>query len=123
MRIHFLPHCVLLTCSLKVPKLRVWLGKRRIRLDGYSHLPSFQRDIESGLTSSNFDLVMNNSGDTRKGLDENAKSKILKIMEDNPGLSFDEARLKYTREELSKIKSVQMVYRLILKQLRLGNKF
>lgn len=102
MRIHFLPHCVLLTCSLKVPKLRVWLGKRRIRLDGYSHLPSFQRDIESGLTSSNFDLVVNNSGDTRKGLDENAKSKILKTMEDNPGLSFDEARLKYTREELSK---------------------
>lgn len=82
--------------------MRVWLGKRRIRLDGYSHLPSFQRDIESGLTSDNFNLVLNNSEDTRKGLDENAKGKIQEIMKQNPELSFDEARLKYTREVLAK---------------------
>lgn len=88
----------------EVPNLRAWLGKRRIRLDGYSHLPSFQRDIENGLSSENFNLVLNNSEDARKGLDENAKSKILKCMEENPGLSFDDARLKYTREELAKNK-------------------
>lgn len=85
-----------------MPNFRIWLGKRRIRLEGYTHLPSFQRDIESGLTSDNFDLETNNSDDGRKGLDEYAKSKILKIMADNPGLSFDEARLQYTREVLSK---------------------
>lgn len=47
-------------------------------------------------------MVLNNSDDPRKGLDENAKNKIQDIMKQNPELSFDEARLRYTREELAK---------------------
>ncbi|KAI9593895.1 hypothetical protein BDF19DRAFT_446250 [Syncephalis fuscata] len=51
---------------------------------------AFQRDIENGLTSSNFDLSSNlHDGDTRPGLDADEVRRIMK----DEGCSFDEARL------------------------------
>ena len=62
----------------------------------YSSLPdSFQGDVEAGLSSSNFDLATNiESGDGRAGLDDQAKSEILKIMKKRR-LKFDDARKVY----------------------------
>ncbi|ODV63978.1 uncharacterized protein ASCRUDRAFT_17259, partial [Ascoidea rubescens DSM 1968] len=59
----------------------------------------FENDINQGLSSSNFDLESNNISklDLRSGLDEHSKKQILKIMNDNKSLSFDQARLFYTR--------------------------
>ena len=52
-------------------------------------------DIESGLTSSNFDLNANLTGDQRAGLDDATKTEVLKIMKGgwfSGPVSFDEAR-------------------------------
>lgn len=64
----------------------------------YENIESFEDDINDGLSSLNFDLEANNVnlGDTRAGLDAVAKTEIRKIMDDR-GLSFDEARLEYTK--------------------------
>lgn len=66
-------------------------------------MQSFEDDVASGLSSSNFDLESNNiaTNDNRAGLSESAKLQIKKIMEEK-GVSFDDARLEYTRNELSK---------------------
>lgn len=65
----------------------------------YSRLPfsggSFSDDIESGLSSANFDLAGNLAdGDSRAGLDDAAKREILKIMKKRR-MRFDEARRVY----------------------------
>jgi hypothetical protein len=77
-----------------------------IRLPGssylYSRLPSsFSGDIEAGLSSSTFDLGANvDSGDSRAGLDDAAKTEILKIMKKRR-IRFDEARRVYMEQRFS----------------------
>ncbi|KAI8634547.1 hypothetical protein F5Y19DRAFT_469607 [Xylariaceae sp. FL1651] len=77
-----------------------------IRLPGssyiYSRLPnSFTGDIEAGLSSSTFDLGANvESGDARAGLDDAAKTEILKIMKKRR-MRFDEARRVYMEQRFS----------------------
>ncbi|CZS78086.1 unnamed protein product [Fusarium graminearum] len=72
----------------------------RPRLPGadyiYSRLPnSFAGDIEAGLSSSNFNLSENvESGDSRAGLDDAAKSEVLAIMKKRR-MNFDQARKVY----------------------------
>ncbi|RWA05664.1 hypothetical protein EKO27_g9446 [Xylaria grammica] len=68
----------------------------------YSRLPnSFSGDIEAGLSSSTFDLSANvDSGDSRGGLDDAAKTEILKIMKKRR-LRFDEARRVYMEQRFS----------------------
>lgn len=68
----------------------------------YSRLPdSFAGDIEAGLSSSTFDLGANvESGDARAGLDDAAKTEILKIMKKRR-LRFDEARRVYMEQRFS----------------------
>ncbi|KAI0554214.1 hypothetical protein F4679DRAFT_527555 [Xylaria curta] len=68
----------------------------------YSRLPnSFAGDIEAGLSSSTFDLGANvDSGDARAGLDDVAKTEILKIMKKRR-LRFDEARRVYMEQRFS----------------------
>ncbi|KAI5954173.1 hypothetical protein KGF57_003922 [Candida theae] len=75
--------------------------RRRIQQGYYQNLGSFEGDINDGLTSTNFDLEANNLNDSRKGLSEAAKVEIKKIMS-TKGISFDEARLEYTRHELNR---------------------
>lgn len=59
------------------------------------------RDIGRGLTSKTFNLISDNllKGDSRKGLDENARNEIMNIM-DLEGISFDDARLKYFQNKM-----------------------
>ncbi|KAK4193626.1 hypothetical protein QBC35DRAFT_371283 [Podospora australis] len=68
---------------------------------GYLYQPvssTFEGDIESGLSSSNFDLSGNvEAGDSRGGLDAAAKREILKIMKKRR-LKFDEARRVYMEQ-------------------------
>ncbi|KAI0195026.1 hypothetical protein F4808DRAFT_464314 [Astrocystis sublimbata] len=68
----------------------------------YSRLPnSFAGDIEAGLSSNTFDLGANvDSGDGRAGLDDDAKTEILKIMK-RRRLRFDEARRVYMEQRFS----------------------
>ncbi|KAI5959125.1 hypothetical protein CANMA_004143 [Candida margitis] len=75
--------------------------RRRIQQGYYHNLGSFEGDINDGLSSLNFDLEANNSNDTRQGLSQIAKEEIKKIMQ-TKGISFDEARLEYTKGELNK---------------------
>ncbi|KAK6465970.1 hypothetical protein DFJ63DRAFT_311050 [Scheffersomyces coipomensis] len=75
--------------------------RQRARNGFYDRLNPFEQEIADGLSSSNFDLEANvNSGDQRKGLSTEAKAEIKTIM-DNQGISFDEARLQYTRSQLN----------------------
>jgi hypothetical protein len=69
----------------------------------YSRLPSsFSGDIESGLSSSAFDLSGNvAAGDSRAGLDNASKKEIQKIMK-NRRVNFDEARRIYTEGRFAK---------------------
>lgn len=76
----------------KLRELRLKLNSRfnrPIRLND-----SFTDDLENGLHSSNFDIISENSNDTRGGLDDISKNEIKKIME-NDNLDFDKARLLY----------------------------
>ncbi|MCJ1375461.1 hypothetical protein MMC20_006697 [Loxospora ochrophaea] len=69
----------------------------------YTRLPStFTNDIESGLTSDDFDLSANvAAGDSRRGLDEQGKSAVRRIMRSR-GVGFDEARRLYTEQRFAK---------------------
>jgi len=69
----------------------------------YSRLPSsFASDIESGLSSSAFDLAGNvAAGDSRAGLDDSSKKEIQKIMRSRR-VGFDEARRIYTESRFAK---------------------
>ncbi|KAL2050774.1 hypothetical protein ABVK25_009012 [Lepraria finkii] len=69
----------------------------------YTRLPSsFSSDIESGFTSSDFDLQANvAAGDSRAGLDQAAKREVQKIMRSRR-VGFDEARRIYTEARFTK---------------------
>lgn len=69
----------------------------------YQRLPSsFANDMESGFTSSDFDLSTNiASGDSRAGLDQRAKREVQQIMRGR-GVGFDEARRIYTEQRFAK---------------------
>lgn len=69
----------------------------------YQRLPSsFAGDVESGFTSSDFDLSTNiASGDSRAGLDQRAKRELQHIMRGR-GVGFDEARRIYTEQLFAK---------------------
>jgi len=69
----------------------------------YHRLPSsFSNDIESGFTSSDFDLSTNvAAGDSRGGLDQSAKREIQKIMRSRR-VGFDEARRMYTEQRFER---------------------
>ncbi|EGW30198.1 uncharacterized protein SPAPADRAFT_63811 [Spathaspora passalidarum NRRL Y-27907] len=71
--------------------------RRRLARGYYGPVGSFDEDIEDGLTSDAFDIEQNrDKGDTRKGLSLQAKREIKRIMK-TMKVSFDEARLTYTR--------------------------
>ena len=69
----------------------------------YTRLPSsFTNDIESGFTSTDFDLSANvAAGDSRTGLDQRAKREVQKIMKSRK-VGFDEARRMYTQATFAK---------------------
>lgn len=69
----------------------------------YNRLPSsFTRDLEAGLSSSQFDIAANVAdGDPRTGLDEAGKLEIKKIMKGQK-VDFDEARRLYMRQRFSR---------------------
>lgn len=69
----------------------------------YQRLPSsFASDIESGFTSSDFDLSLNISGgDSRAGLDQQGKKEVQRIMQARK-VGFDEARRIYTERKFAK---------------------
>ena len=69
----------------------------------YHRLPSsFSNDIESGFTSSEFDLTSNvAAGDSRSGLDQQGKKQVQKIMK-NRNVGFDEARRIFTEQRFAK---------------------
>lgn len=59
-------------------------------------------DVESGFTSSTFDLSDNvMEGDSRAGLDQKGKREVQRIMKSR-GLSFDEARAVYMQKSFKK---------------------
>jgi len=79
-----------------------WLPHITIPQYLYHRLPSsFASDIESGLTSDDFDLSGNMmSGDSRAGLDEQGKKEVRKIMR-NRKVGFDEARRIFTERKFA----------------------
>lgn len=69
----------------------------------YHRLPSsFTADLEAGLSSSQFDITANLAdGDSRAGLDQRAKTEVIKIMKSRK-VNFDEARRIYTEQRFAK---------------------
>lgn len=69
----------------------------------YQRLPtSFREDVEAGFHSSNFNLAENiEAGDSRSGLDAQAKRKVLRIMKQRK-VDFDEARRIMMEERFSR---------------------
>lgn len=69
----------------------------------YHALPhSFENDIESGLSSSNFNLSQNLlDSDPRNGLSDNGKREIQNIMKKKK-VNFDEARRLWMQETFKK---------------------
>jgi len=59
---------------------------------------SFRDDLESGLHSSNFDIISHNGDDSRAGLDDESKKLIRDIMV-SENVSFDKARLIFTERK------------------------
>lgn len=72
----------------------------RDRLGRYMSLPSFENDIESGLTSEDFDLSQNvTDEDNRYGLDATSRKEVKKIMRTKK-CTFDQARLIYLQDKM-----------------------
>ncbi|QLQ82514.1 hypothetical protein HG537_0H02760 [Torulaspora globosa] len=71
---------------------------RRRTGSGISLNDSFNDDLESGLSSRNFDLISQNDNDSRLGLDDSSKAEIKRIMEQE-NLSFDKARFLYVERK------------------------
>ncbi|KAF2755825.1 hypothetical protein EJ05DRAFT_487660 [Pseudovirgaria hyperparasitica] len=68
----------------------------------YTRLSTFSDDLESGLTSSNFDLTINiEAGDSRQGLDDRGKKEVQRIMK-NKRVGFDEARRIWMQERFKR---------------------
>ncbi|PNS15555.1 hypothetical protein CAC42_814 [Sphaceloma murrayae] len=63
---------------------------------------SFRDDAEAGLSSANFDLADNiEGGDSRAGLDGQAKEEVRRIMKERR-VEFDEARRLYVEERFGR---------------------
>lgn len=71
----------------------------------YIRLPTsatFAEDAEAGLHSSNFNLAENiEAGDSRRGLDENTRQEVYRIMKSRK-MGFDEARRVYMEERFGR---------------------
>lgn len=68
----------------------------------YTQLPTtFRGDVEAGLHSADFDMTGNVEGDSRSGLDENAKRQVLSIMKRRK-VNFDEARRIFMEQNFKK---------------------
>ena len=77
---------------------------RRYRdtLGRYVKLPSFEHDIEAGLTSTDFDLSQNlEDGDDRFGLDASSRREIQRIIKSKK-CTFDQARLIFLQDKMRK---------------------
>ncbi|KAL8923395.1 MAG: hypothetical protein Q9172_003144 [Xanthocarpia lactea] len=68
----------------------------------YDRLPSsFSNDIENGFTSNDFDLHTNlAAGDSRRGLDQQGKREVQRIMKSRR-VNFDEARRLYVEQSFA----------------------
>lgn len=74
----------------------------RDSLGRYMSLPSFAHDIESGLTSEDFNLAQNVSdGDDRYGLDPVSRKEVKRIMK-TKRCNFDQARLIHLQDKMRK---------------------
>lgn len=72
----------------------------RDKLGRYMSLPSFERDMESGLTSEEFDLSGNvEDGDDRFGLDGTSRAEVKRIMK-RMTCTFDQARLIFLQDKM-----------------------
>ncbi|MCJ1346062.1 hypothetical protein MMC31_004273 [Peltigera leucophlebia] len=93
---------LVLATALYISRSR-WLPLLPIPEHLYHRLPSsFSSDVESGFTSSNFDLTSNVAlGDSRAGLDQQGKRDIQKIMKSRK-IGFDEARRIITEQRFAK---------------------
>ena len=99
----------IVSCSLALTLVALYLTRDRwvhhIPVPDYIYhrLPStFAGDVESGLTSSDFDLTGNiTSDDSRAGLDEQGKREVKKIMR-NKKVGFDEARRIFIEKRFAK---------------------
>ena len=69
----------------------------------YARLPTnFQEEAEAGFHSTNFNLAENiEAGDSRQGLDQNAKREIYRIMKQRR-VDFDEARRMHLQERFGR---------------------
>ena len=101
------PYNVIITSANLIPALYLtrdrWNHLIPIPDYIYTRLPSsFTNDIESGFTSTDFDLSTNvAAGDSRAGLDQQAKREVQKIMKSRR-VGFDEARKIYTEARFAK---------------------
>ncbi|ORY86102.1 hypothetical protein BCR37DRAFT_364454 [Protomyces lactucae-debilis] len=74
----------------------------RARLERYMALPTFEDDIERGLTSDDFDLHGNvEAGDDRHGLDATSRKEVMHIMKKRK-CNFDQARLIMLQDKMRK---------------------
>ncbi|CCG84596.1 protein of unknown function [Taphrina deformans PYCC 5710] len=84
-------------CSSLLPA-----GGYRDRLGRHLSLPSFAGDIESGLTSEDFDLSRNvEEGDGRVGLDGPGRAQVQRIMR-TKRCTFDQARLILLQDKMKR---------------------
>ncbi|QLL32107.1 hypothetical protein HG536_0C02760 [Torulaspora globosa] len=80
-------------------RLREFFVRIKRRTGGVIRLnDSFSDDLESGLSSRNFDLISQNDNDSRSGLDDSSKAEVKRIMEQE-NLSFDKARFLYVERK------------------------
>ncbi|CEP61730.1 uncharacterized protein LALA0_S03e09582g [Lachancea lanzarotensis] len=77
-----------------------WAGLRGFLIRDPQISQGFTEDIESGLSSSEFDLWTHNLDDQRDGLDDMAKNQIKDIMKEDR-VDFNQARLIYLRRQFS----------------------
>lgn len=77
-------------------RFEVWRNNRRWNRLSHS---GFEGDLESGLSSNNFDITENISNHDPRTLDEAAKEEIRQLMLRH-NLTFDDARLRYLREKM-----------------------
>ncbi|SLM35752.1 Protein of unknown function DUF2015 [Lasallia pustulata] len=94
--------CLIVATALYATRRR-WVHLLPVPDYIYHRLPgSFAADMESGFTSSDFDLSANiASADSRAGLDQQAKREVQQIMRGR-GVGFDEARRIYTEQRFAK---------------------
>ncbi|MCJ1481594.1 hypothetical protein MMC06_001753 [Schaereria dolodes] len=94
--------CLILATALYLTRSR-WIDYVPIPTYIYHQLPSsFANDIESGFSSTEFDLSSNvDAGDSRAGLDQQGKREVRKVMRSKK-VGFDEARRLYTEARFAR---------------------